>query len=234
MQRPSAALIEQLAAEFVLGTLRGRARARFARWLAAPSDSFHHEAQQAVRRWEDRLVHLADDIQPVDPAPRVWREIARRTRAGLPTRNRAWLGLAVAASVLFVAVGAWLFTRGLPGEANWQTAAELRDATQPLWRLEFDSRRDTLRATALRAPTLGAESAHELWALAEGAAAPVSLGLLPQRGSADLQLSATQRRALEAAVNVAVSREPSGGSRTGAPTGPVISVSPRRPLSFDI
>ena len=57
--------------------------------------------------------------------------------------------------------------------------------------------------------------ALELWALASGAAAPTSLGLLPTGGSAILRVPA------RAGTQLLVSDEPAGGSPTGQPTGPV-------------
>lgn len=65
-------------------------------------------------------------------------------------------------------------------------------------------------------PAPDATQAHELW-LIVGDAAPVSLGLigpdpLPPPG------------ALEPGMVLAVSLEPSGGSPTGAPTGPVLAL----------
>lgn len=59
-----------LAAEFVLGTLDGEARARFSRDLAADD-----ALQGAVRDWERRLAPLADDEAPVPPRPDVWAAI---------------------------------------------------------------------------------------------------------------------------------------------------------------
>jgi anti-sigma-K factor RskA len=72
---------------------------------------------------------------------------------------------------------------------------------------------------------------HELWALPANGAAPVSLGLLPQTGSRKVALDPVQAAALLAAGQLAVSREPAGGSPTGAPTGPVLIVSKRLPLA---
>jgi anti-sigma-K factor RskA len=68
---------------------------------------------------------------------------------------------------------------------------------------------------------------YELWALPEGGA-PVSLGLMPESGEAERELSAAQRTALSSASKVAVSLEPEGGSATGAPTGPVLYVAALR------
>ena len=57
-------------------------------------------------------------------------------------------------------------------------------------------------------------------------AAPVSLGLIPGVGNAQLGLSAAQLAVLGNTATLAVSLEPAGGSPTGLPTGPVIFTAP--------
>ena len=54
--------------------------------------------------------------------------------------------------------------------------------------------------------------------------APVSLGVMPTSGQIDRELTEAQRAALLGASKVAVSLEPTGGSPSGAPTGPVLFV----------
>ena len=108
MQRPTPELIDRLAAEYVLGTLRGPARQRFSRWLSDRDAASHVPVREAVRRWEDRLVHLVDGVSPVDPAPRVWREIARRTTGAAPQgRTSSVRNWALAASIAMLAVATW-------------------------------------------------------------------------------------------------------------------------------
>jgi anti-sigma-K factor RskA len=226
MQRPSNELADRLAAEYVLGTLRGSARARFERWLAGGEVAQQALLRAAVRRWEDRLVHLADGVAPVDPSPRVWREIERRTQ---PRRTAGvWRAWALAASVAIVALGTWLWS-GRESATDWQTAAQIAEASRPaeLWRIEVDASGARLRAQAVAPYDATADVAHELWALSPSGGAPVSLGLLPQRGEVIRDLTATQRAAFAAATQLAVSREPAGGSPTGAPTGPVLVVTER-------
>ncbi len=76
---------------------------------------------------------------------------------------------------------------------------------------------------------LEAGKALELWILpAQGN--PVSLGLLPTSGEARRPLTAAQRAALAGAKQLAVSLEPSGGSPTGLPTGPVLHVAALSPV----
>ena len=52
MKSPSRELLDRLAAEYVLGTLRGRARRRFERWFVSP------QVGSLVKAWEARLAGL--------------------------------------------------------------------------------------------------------------------------------------------------------------------------------
>ncbi len=231
MRQPGPELIERLAAEYVLGTLRGRARARFDRWLADDDAMRRRLIQVAVRRWEDRLVHLADEVPSITPSPEVWQQILRRTGATAgategPRRARApWTRWALVASVMLVAIAAWLWI-GRETQDDWRAVAELRDPAraEALWRIEIDRDRGRLGVVADRPYALTASQVHELWALPGAGRAPVSLGLLPQSGRLERELTAAQRDAIAVAPQLAVSLEPAGGSPTGAPTGPVLVV----------
>jgi anti-sigma-K factor RskA len=66
-------LANALAAEYVLGTLRGRARKRFEALLRAEPD-----VAAIVRRWEEGLTPLAERVAPVEPPARVWKDIEAR------------------------------------------------------------------------------------------------------------------------------------------------------------
>ena len=225
MNYEQAELLDRLAAEYTLGTLRGRARRRFER-LCVESAA----ARSAVYRWEDHWSALSRRIPPVEPSPRVWAAVNRRlfsddlASEAVPRvrRWRPWQ-LAAAAGLVAVALIIGLIVRQ-PAPPPLQTLAVLgTDTAHPVWRLE---RR--LPLTALTIEVVGtvpaaAGKSYELWALPRGAA-PVSLGLLPAAGSAERTLSERQRTALLAADKVAVSVEPFGGSPTGSPTGPIVIV----------
>jgi anti-sigma-K factor RskA len=59
----------------------------------------------------------------------------------------------------------------------------------------------------------------ELWLIADGG--PVSLGVIPKTGEVRRAMPAGM--AFASGRTVAVSLEPIGGSKTGAPTGPVVT-----------
>jgi len=64
---------ERLAAEYVLGTLRGAARRRMEQVLPA-----HPALQRALSRWQWRLQALASPVDPVEPSAGVWQGLQRR------------------------------------------------------------------------------------------------------------------------------------------------------------
>ncbi|HEY6641967.1 anti-sigma factor [Povalibacter sp.] len=221
MNYSHAQLLDELAAQYALGTLRGSARRRFERLCEQ-----NPLALRALHRWEERLIDLASGIAPVRPSDAVWRGVQQRIRAASAAsrRGQRWslANLAMAATVLLaVAVSLWIFL----GWQQHDLVARFTDQQQTeLWRIEATSRGDELQIATTSAVTLDPDHAYELWALPESGAAPISLGILPQRGKATLSLNATQRQALTSAAKVAISREPPSGSPTGAPTGPVLYV----------
>jgi anti-sigma-K factor RskA len=217
-------LLDSLAAEYVLGTLRGPARRRLARW--------NHklpEVQHAVQRWENRLLPLALAQPPIEPPLRVWIGIQRRneylgsSRATKgQARDRPWRRAAAVVVLLGLIIALWL------GSTREPPPYEVADVTagngQLLWRIAVNAAQDRLRIRAIAPERHSPRQDFELWALPAYGGGPVSLGLMPAQGEVSHRINAGQREALRAAAKIAVSLEPSGGSPTGAPTGPVVHV----------
>jgi anti-sigma-K factor RskA len=72
-------LQDRLAAEYVLGTLRGRARLRFQAWMREDA-----ALRRIVANWEQRLAPMAAGIAAVVPPRRVWQGIEARIAAAAP------------------------------------------------------------------------------------------------------------------------------------------------------
>jgi anti-sigma-K factor RskA len=229
MKHDDPKLIDALAAEFVLGTLGGRARRRFERWR---SKEWHVERR--VQAWEERLAGLALRLTPMRPSPHVWANIEKRigataapgtrpTRHAPPAQPRTstWRPLAAAAAILVVLVGGFFALNVMQGHKT-QPVVQFAD-----WRVELDEDVRHLRLVALGGAAPQAGKSYELWALPDSGGAPVSLGLMPLSGQIDRDLTEAQRLALRGASKMAVSLEPEGGSKTGLPTGPVLFVADR-------
>jgi anti-sigma-K factor RskA len=216
-------LVDRLAAEYVLGTLRGPARRRLESLLPA-----HPALREAVSGWQLRLARLSSSEPGVEPSAKTWQRIEQRL-FGAPAkplpwwrRLAVWQGLSGLALAGMVGL-AVLLVQPRPAEpplvivlqAQPQAAAALNAAF--VASVSGDGRALVLRPLA--ALPLEAGRALELWSVpAQGA--PRSLGLV----RADGATTVLRERLLQDAAALAVSLEPAGGSPTGAPTGPIVSL----------
>lgn len=214
-------LLDRLAAEYVLGTLHGRARRRFDRVMVDV-----HQARAAVWRWERELTPLAQGLKAVQPSPKVWREIERRIardepRAPWYERLGLWRGLSLAATAAAIVLAVMLRTAPVAGPQY--VAVFSGEQSQPLWVVSADLDRGRMSIRPLNATAPAADKSYELWVLPADGAAPRSMGLLPTAGpSIESALPESIRTVLSSAQTLAISVEPAGGSPTGAPTGPVV------------
>lgn len=220
-------LIDRLAAEYVLGTLRGAARRRFERWRATSA-----LVEERCGYWEERLLPLLGRVRRVEPSPLVWLGIRTRLKLESPRAyRRSPLTLALAASVLLgVALASLLYWRTVSPGHPLEVATIATPAGALMWRVEVYGVAGVAADVRVHAGALTPPAGHdyELWALPSGGA-PVSLGVLPYRESTRRHtLTAAQQRAVASAVQLAVSIEPPGGSPTGLPTGTVVFVAPLR------
>ena len=226
-------LADRLAAEHVLGTLRGPARRRFEALLPA-----HPALRQAVAQWQERLVPLTLGLPEVAPPARVWSRIESRLfgvgfdaagPAVAPAGAAPWwqrLGVWRAASGLAsAAVLVLAVMLALPPAAQAPIIVVLGanpEAAQALNASFVASVSADGRALVLRPLNdlrLTPGRALELWAVpAQGG--PRSLGLVQASGATTL----LRAQLLRDTAAFAVSLEPSGGSPTGAPTGPIVSL----------
>ncbi|MEO7774869.1 MAG: anti-sigma factor [Steroidobacteraceae bacterium] len=220
--------LDRLAAEYALGTLRGRARARFEALC-------EHIAVAATARdaWEERLAALVLRTRSVTPAASTWLAIVSALHIGADpvlafpaqrVRRPLWQQFAVAASLAILAGTLGWFMAQQEGRGPALTAVVSDAAGRPLWRVAASSDMRRLQITVLGGEAIADDRSLELWALPRDGAAPVSLGLVPRAAALSVALLEPQRAALLGADKVAVSLEPRGGSPTGAPTGPVLHV----------
>ena len=215
-------IVDSLAAEYVLGTLRGLARRRFEKWRATTP-----LVQERCRFREENLMQLAKGVRPIRPPPRVWQGIrARLNLTAREPRLRPARVLAIAASVLLVAgLSAVLYWRSFGPGKLVEVATISTPTGSHVW--EVDVYRGRLIVHAGQLPPHPTDRDFELWALPAGGK-PVSLGVLPTTGTAKRSLTAVQQQALANAAQVAVTVEPLGGSPTGQPTSTPVFVAPLR------
>jgi len=229
-----------LAAELALGLLEGEELAE-ARRREIEDYSF----ARAVEQWNERFAPMLDAIPPEQPRADLWDRIAERLQdkgsnivSIEPMRRRAnmWraysIGVtALAASLALVLAFDVLNDSPVAQQPPAASAAEpvlvatlaAEDGPSRLV-ISYDRQSESLLVAPAELSGAAGHD-HELWLLPPSGN-PRSLGIVragaPQRLRVPLELAA----ALRTDASLAVSVEPTGGSPTGLPTGPVIASGP--------
>ncbi|ESW90680.1 MULTISPECIES: anti-sigma factor [unclassified Mesorhizobium] len=217
-----------LAAEYVLGVLPADERQ-----IASGRIDAETGFARLVDSWEVNLSPIAAAYAEVEPPATVKPAIDRRlfssTAASMTAPSGSlwsslafWRGLtaaALAALVLYVAVPYVRSPVVVPQERL--VASLAAEGSDVKYLVVYDaSRRDVglSLVSGERAP--GKD--FELWMI-EGKNAPVSMGVIPAGQVTHIPVTPAVQQKLAQGAVLAVSVEPTGGSTTGQPTGPVVA-----------
>jgi anti-sigma-K factor RskA len=235
--------IEALAMDYALGGM-GRAERKAAE-VRLTSDT---EFRTAVERWQALLGPLNEATAPVTPPATLWQAIAADVQPARQTSTSAaaaqakrsagwwhnlalWRAVGIGGPVLAAITVALL---ALPPEtrviapaainAGPELVATLADADgRPLLAAAYDPATSAVRfAPVAQGGPDQAGKVPELWVI-EGQAAPKSLGVIDISAGSSHSIPRERLAGLKPGSILAISIEPVGGSRTGAPTGPIIA-----------
>jgi anti-sigma-K factor RskA len=218
-----------LAAEYVLGTLTGKARARFELWLRSDPG-----LRGIVEAWQDRLEPLSGVLPEMAPSDRVWRHIQSRigarpaTPVGWFSSLAFWRGSSfasvLAAALLFGYIALTPRDHALTPDNAMVVVMADRQANPAMtvaWTMEARAR-PRLRIRVMGHQEMAPGTSWELWMLPGGNQPPKSLGLITTHDTQYVEVSPEIKVKLDAAAGLAMSVEPEQGSPTGQPTGPVL------------
>jgi anti-sigma-K factor RskA len=206
-------------AEYVLGTLAGAERTAFEAELAR---------DESLRRavWSEHLQPLADSVPPVAPPlalrDRVLARVGGTERGAERFSIIRWLAWTFGASAVAAAAAAaavFLLTPKPPALGGYAMLYEQNESRNVVV-FQIDATRSQMVMLA-EAPSAGAGKDYELWVLPPGKT-PVSLGVLKADQRTERPIDAMRAALIQPGTMLAVSLEPSGGSASGAPTGPVL------------
>lgn len=224
------------AGEYVLGSLPPQEHAAFEAALVTDP-----ALRAEVGYWQDRLLALSRQAEPVAPSARLWPRIEAGLPPPAPTRH------GVAAPPWWRRLGLWQGVSGLALAASVALASVLvlREQTPPApqtqyvavlqapqggpngWvvevRVDAASGQGRLRLLPV-APgqPVPAGRALQFWTKAPGAAGPSSLGLVA--AGAPVELPVARLPDLRPEQLFEITLEPEGGSPIGRPTGPILYV----------
>jgi anti-sigma-K factor RskA len=212
--------LDQLAGEYVLGTLSAEQRQQVQQRLA-----HEPQLQAAVDAWEQRLLPLAELAQPVTPSALLWPRIERSL--GIAVRRSTsvwdslglWRGLAAAGLAATLVLGGLLLTRVTA--VNAPTYLVVLVAPQdkaPGWVIQASNSRE-IQLIPLAVAEVPRDKALEFWTKGDDWQGPVSLGLV--KPGQTLSVPLDKLPPLESNQLFELTLEPASGSPIGKPTGPI-------------
>ena len=221
------------AAEHALRLLPGDEQLEAAH-RAASDEQFAEE----VARWRGRFAPFYDEIEPVRPPSDLWVRIEAITTGDravndnfsvLRRRLIAWKSAAAAMTALAACLALVLLLEPrtvispqpqISAQRPMVAVLAAHGSSKAVASWDPGGRQLVLAVTGDM--PVGPNHSPQLWVIPPGGK-PRSLGLMPPSKQAHLRLANAIAQLLEQGATIAVSVEPSGGSPTGAPTGPVIA-----------
>ncbi|MCP1497015.1 anti-sigma-K factor RskA [Pseudomonas migulae] len=214
--------LDELASEYVLGTLSDERRSAVQRRL--PDDA---ELRTAVDTWERRLLGLTDFAQPETPSHFLWQRIERSVNAltRAPTvepsswwnRLPLWRGLAGAGLAATLLLGMLLLTQTTVKPTYLVVLVAPQDKS-PGWVISVSNPRE-IQLIPLGVAQVPEDKALEFWTKAEGWQGPVSLGLV--KPGQTLSVPVDKLPPLQPDQLFELTLENRTGSPIGKPTGPI-------------
>lgn len=213
--------LDELASEYVLGTLPAEQRAEVQQRLL-------HDAplRAAVDAWEQRLLPLVALAQPVPPSAQLWRRIERRIQApetGVAWWNLLafWRGLSAAGLMASVVLAALLLTRPPIAEPSFVVVLVAPQSQAPGWVIQASDNQQ-IQLIPLGVMEVPADKALQFWTKGDGWQGPVSLGLVKPGQTLSVPLDKLPPLAPNQLFELTL--EEPDGSPTGKPTGPIQAI----------
>lgn len=213
--------LDDLAAEYVLGTLSGEQR-------ASMRDRLEREPalRAAVDAWETRLLELTALAEPIAPTNRLWSRIERSLEEVYPAERRRvswwrglglWQGLSAAGIAGSVLLALAMWTKA-PPVITYMVVLMAPSGQAPGWVVQANDAR-IVQLIPLGQDEVPDGMTLQFWTKADQWRAPVSLGLV--KPGEQYRVPLRSLPPLEPNQLFELTLEKSGGSPTGAPTGPV-------------
>jgi anti-sigma-K factor RskA len=217
-----------IAAEYVLGVLSAEERAAATRRIEADA-----AFQRLVDHWEGHFSPMAAAYDAVEPPAALKAAIDRRLFSNQTEAERApavgfWSSIAVWRTIAAAAIAALALYIAIPlinptveSPQNRYVASLAADGSDVHYFVIYDAASGEVSLSHVS----GARAAghdFELWVI-EGQNAPVSIGVIPVGATTHVSVKPQNKTRLDAGAVLAVSLEPTGGSPTGQPTGPVVA-----------
>ncbi len=227
---------EALAAEYVLGTLTGRARRRFERLIDE-----RPYIRYAVEMWEGKLNPMVELLPETEPPAHVWKSIKNRISETNPQIEKHSAQAASGWWSIFRSPGFWQATTAvlavtlgmralLPVAENAAPMSSLSyisvlegEGDKPMVVTMGHKQRRVVSVRLMETPKMKNQGVLELWAIKSPDTAPVRIGIVPSdRKQTYIKLSEQQWKRMKGAKQFAITVEPRDREQNELPSGPIM------------
>ena len=206
-------LFEQLAIEYAVGSLHGRARKRFEVLMDT-----HFYLQAVVDAYEHKFAHLVELLPDEKPSDKVWNNIEAHIQATTPQEEKTpwWKtsffkqGFGMAFMALVVA-GALLLNpmNGTPVATAYASVLE-SESSEAMAITKIDQSNMNLSIDIMKPMKIDENMELTLWCHPKGGGMPMKMGTVSKTGKTDIKISKEEWQNMKNVGMLAVSVEHKG------------------------
>ena len=229
----SADELQVLAGEYVIGTLSAASRAGLEARMKNDA-----ALRTTVEMWDEKLVPLAELVEPVEPSPALWSRIessvaaastARATPASVKSSAswwnslNLWRGLAASGFATAAFMGVALITKiAQPPSPGYLVVLVGPQDQSPGWVVQTGTNSRQARLIPLGKMEVPGDKSLQFWTKGDDWKGPVSLGLVKPGQSLEIPLD--KLPPLQQNQLFEITLEPYNGSPINRPTGPILFI----------
>jgi len=216
-------IFEQLAIEYAVGSMQGRARKRFEALMET-----HFYLRAVVDAYENKFASLVELLPEAKPSDQVWNNIESHIKASTPQEEKTpwWKttffkqGFGMAA--MAVVVSAVLLLNPMTVTPTSYAAVLESDSNVAMAMTKIQKSDMTLSVDIMQKVNIPNDMELTLWCHPKSGGVPMKMGTISESGKTNIKISKKEWRSLKNVGLLAISIEHRGDNETIEPTGKIL------------
>lgn len=220
-------IFEQLAIEYAVGSMQGRARKRFEVLMET-----HFYLRATVDAYEIKFANLVELLPEKQPSKQVWKNIEAQIKASTPQEKKtSWWqssffkqGFGMAAMAVIVSAVLLLNPMTITPEATATvyTAVLESDSNVPMAVTKIQKSDMTLSVDIMKKVHIADNMELTLWCHPKDGGMPMKMGTISKSGKTNIKISKKEWQEMKGVGSLAISVEHRGSNTAMKPTGKII------------
>jgi len=220
-------IFEQLAIEYAVGSMQGRARKRFEALMET-----HFYLRAVVDAYENKFASLVELLPNAQPSDQVWKNIDAQIQVSIPQEEKTpwWKtsffkqGFGMAAMALVVSSVLLLnpMTFGPAATASAYTAVLESDSKVPMAVTKIQKSDMTLSVDIMKKVQIADDMELTLWCHPKDGGMPMKMGTISKSGKTNIKISKKEWQEMKNVGSLAISIEHKGENTAKKPTGKIL------------